>query len=94
MRPASLREQLRSLLVPDRSRWKPMFMGLAGFAAGVGVVGILKPPAFVAAALVMLAMASWIVGAYAMIGYVRWFLATEVSRAEQEKSRDEEQQDR
>ena len=35
---------LRSLLAPDRSRWKPMMMGLALFAAGVGGAVNLQPP--------------------------------------------------
>jgi hypothetical protein len=90
----SLTDQLRSLLAPDRSRWKPMFMGLAGFAAGVGAVVLLQPPGFIAMTLVMLALAAWIVGAYAMIGYVRWFFATEPSRAGQEQAGKDEGRDK
>jgi hypothetical protein len=72
---------LRSLLAPDRSRWKPMMMGLALFAAGVGGAVNLQPPAPVAAVLILLALAAWLTGACAMVGYVRWFIASEIAQA-------------
>lgn len=72
---------LRSLLAPERSRWKPMLMGLALFAAGVGAAVNFQPPAAVAAVLVALALAAWLVGACAMVGYVRWFIASEIAQA-------------
>jgi hypothetical protein len=72
---------LRSLLAPDRSRWKPMMMGLALFAAGVGAAVNLQPPPPVAAVLIMLALAAWVTGACAMVGYVRWFIASEIAQA-------------
>ena len=72
---------LRSLLAPDRSRWKPMLMGLALFAAGVGAAVNLQPPGPLAAALIVLALAAWVAGACAMVGYVRWFIASEIAQA-------------
>jgi hypothetical protein len=72
---------LRSLLAPDRSRWKPMMMGLALFAAGVGGAVNLQPPGAVAAVLIVLALAAWVTGACAMVGYVRWFIASEIAQA-------------
>ena len=72
---------LRSLLVPDRSRWKPMMMGLALFAAGAGAAVNLQAPGPVAAVLILLALAAWVTGACAMVGYVRWFIASEIAQA-------------
>ena len=72
---------LRSLLAPDRSRWKPMLMGLTLFAAGVGAAINFQPPAPIAAVLVALALAAWVAGACAMVGYVRWFIASEIAQA-------------
>lgn len=75
---------LRSLLAPDRSRWKPMLMGLALFAAGVGAAVNFQPPAAIAAVLVALALAAWVAGACAMVGYVRWFIASEIAQAKKD----------
>jgi hypothetical protein len=75
---------LRSLLAPDRSRWKPMMMGLALFAAGVGAAVNLQPPGPVAAVLVALALAAWLTGVCAMVGYVRWFIASEIAQAKRD----------
>jgi hypothetical protein len=75
---------LRSLLAPDRSRWKPMMMGLALFAAGVGAAVNLQPPAPVAAVLIVLALAAWLTGACAMVGYVRWVIASEIAQAKRD----------
>lgn len=81
MKPFSLGNYLGSLLTPDRSRWKPMLMGLALFAAGVGAAVNFQPPAAIAAVLVALALAAWVAGACAMVGYVRWFIASEIAQA-------------
>jgi hypothetical protein len=70
-------DHLRWLLIPDRSRWKPMLMGLALSAAGVGAAAALQPPALLEGVLIVLAFAAWFVGACGMIGYVRWFFASE-----------------
>ena len=75
---------LRSLLAPDRRRWQPMLMGLALFAAGVSAAVNLQPPWPVAAALTVLALAAWITGACAMVGYVRWFIASEIAQAKRD----------
>ena len=72
---------LRSLLAPDRSRWKPMLIGLALFAAGVGAAVNLQPRPPIAAVLILLALAAWVTGACAMVGYVRWFIASEIAQA-------------
>lgn len=78
---------LRALVSPDRSRWQPMLLGLAGFAAlAFAAVAIQHRPA-VSAMLTALALAAWIVGACAMVGYVRWFIAGEVERARRENER-------
>lgn len=75
---------LSSLLSPDRHRWQPMLIGLALFAAGVGAAVNLQPPAPVAAVLIVLALAAWVAGACAMVGYVRWFIASEIAQAKKD----------
>ena len=77
---------LRSLLAPDASRWKPMLMGLALFAAGIGGAVVMQPPPLVEAILIVVAIAAWLVGAYGMVGYVRWFFAGEHARALQDRA--------
>jgi hypothetical protein len=54
-----------------------MLMGLALSAAGVGAAAALQPPAFIEGVLIVLAFAAWFVGACGMVGYVRWFFASE-----------------
>ena len=78
-------DRLRWLLTPDRSRWKPMLLGLGLFAAGVGAAATLQPPALIEAVLVVLAIAAWYVGACGMVGYVRWFFASELLQARRDK---------
>ena len=86
-------EHLRSLMAPDRSRWKPMLMGLALSAAAAGAA-VLVLPSPVSGVLLILAMAAWYVGACAMVGYVRWFFASELSQARQDNSDGFEKRDR
>jgi len=74
-------DHLRALLAPGRDRWKPMLVGLALFAAGAGGAVLAQENALVSAALTGLALAAWVAGACAMIGYVRWFFAREVTQA-------------
>jgi hypothetical protein len=62
-----------------------MLTGLALFAAGAGAAVLLQPPELIAAALVVLALAAWLVGACAMVGYVRWFFASELLQARRDK---------
>jgi hypothetical protein len=62
-----------------------MLMGLALFAAGAGAAVLLQPPELIAAVLVVLALAAWLVGACAMVGYVRWFFASELLQARRDE---------
>jgi hypothetical protein len=78
--------RLRLLITPDPGRWKPMLGGLALFAGGVGALAALRPSPLVEAVLLVLACAAWFVGACAMIGYVRWFFASEMARARQDQA--------
>ena len=87
-------DRLRWLLVPDRSRWKPMLMGLALSAAGVGAAAALQPPALIEAVLVVLAIAAWFVGACGMVGYVRWFFASELLQAMRDRADAVEREDK
>jgi hypothetical protein len=73
-------EYLRMLTTADASRWQPMLAGLALFAAGVSASVVYEVSAVVAALLTGLALAAWGVGACAMVGYVRWYLAAEKDR--------------
>lgn len=72
-------DHLRLLLTPDKGRWKPMLMGLALSAIGAGAA-VLYQPSSVSLALLVLAFAAWFVGACGMVGYARWFFASEASR--------------
>ncbi len=78
---------LSSLLSPDRTRWQPMLMGLAAFAAGAFAAVATQDQPVVSAALTALALAAWAVGACAMVGYVRWLFAAEVERVRRENER-------
>jgi len=86
-------EYLRSLVAPDWSRWKPMLMGLALSAAAAGAA-VLVLPSPVSGVLLLLAMAAWYVGACSMVGYVRWFFASEFSQARQDNADGFEKRDR
>ena len=70
-------EYLRMLTTADASRWQPMLAGLALFAAGVAATVVYEVSAIVAALLTGLSLAAWGAGACAMVGYVRWYFATE-----------------
>jgi hypothetical protein len=82
----SLTEYLRWLRTPDRSRWKPMLMGLALSAAGAGAAVLLEASAFAAAGMTILAISAWVVGACAMMGYVRWYFASELAQARRDRA--------
>ncbi len=62
-----------------------MLLGLALSAACIEAVVLLKPPEPMSAILVVLVFVTWSVGACAMVGYVRWFFASEFSRARRDK---------
>lgn len=89
----TLTERLRWLLTPARDRWQPMLMGLALFAAAGGAAVALQPPKLIEAILLVLALAAWLAGACAMVGYVRWFFANEFSQAKREKIDPPERED-
>jgi hypothetical protein len=76
---------LRWLMAPERSRWKPMLMGLALSAAGAGGA-VLTQPSFVSLGLLIVAMVAWFVGAFCMVGFARWFFAAEMVRAAQDRA--------
>lgn len=77
--------RIRWLLAPDRNRWKPMLLGLALFAAGAGAAAALQPPRLVEAVLLVVAIAAWFVGACGMVGFVRWYFASELLEAQRDK---------
>ena len=83
-------DYLRMLTTPDKSRWQPMLMGLALFAAGTGAAVLLRPSELVATALSMLALVAWVAGACAMLGYVRWFFASEILEAKRNNAGSDE----
>ena len=62
-----------------------MLLGLAFFAATVEAAVLLQLPDVIAAVLVVLGFAAWIVGACSMVGYVRWFFATELAQAKRDR---------
>lgn len=76
----SLADYLRWLMAAERSRWQPMLGGLALFAAGAGAA-VLVQPSLLSLLFLVVAMVAWFVGGCAMVGYVRWFFASEVSEA-------------
>jgi len=78
-------DRLRWLITPDKSRWIPMLMGLALFAAGAAAAVLLQLPQLIAAVLLVLALAAWFVGACGMVGYVRWFFASELLQAQRDQ---------
>jgi hypothetical protein len=81
----SLADYFRRLMAPDRSRWKPMLMGLALSAAAAGGA-VLTQPSFVALGLLIVALVAWFAGAFCMVGYARWFFAAEMARAVQDRA--------
>lgn len=79
--------RIAALLTPHSSRWQPMLGGLAAFALAVATAVLMKPTEPVAVLLVLLGLAAWLVGACAMVGYVRWFIAGEVRQAKKDNER-------
>ena len=70
-------------MAPGRDQWKPMLMGLALSAAAAGAAVLVQPNP-ISLVFLALAFAAWFIGAYAMVGYLRWFLAGEIARARQD----------
>jgi hypothetical protein len=75
-----VRGYLRSLLAPDAGRWQPMLMGLACLAAAAGGAVLAQDYWLISLLFSVLAFVAWVVGACAMVGYLRWFFASEVNR--------------
>jgi hypothetical protein len=75
-----VRGYLRSLLAPDAGRWQPMLMGLACLAAAAGGAVLAQDYWLISLLFSVLAFVAWVVGACAMVGYLRWFFAFEVNR--------------
>lgn len=73
-------EQLRRLLQPASSRWQPMLMGLACLAAAAGGAVLAQDFWLVSLLFSVLAFVAWVVGACAMVGYVRWLYTAEATR--------------
>jgi hypothetical protein len=70
-------------MAPDKESWKVMLIGLALCVAAVGAATLQSSKA-VEAVLLVLAFAAWYVGACGMVGYVRWFFASELARTKQD----------
>jgi len=73
------------LLTPHGTRWQPMLLGLAAFAAAAAGAVLLRLPQPVAMLLVFIGLCAWLVGACAMVGYIRWYIADEIRRATEER---------
>ena len=70
-----------------------MLIGLAVFAAGIGTAAALQPPKAIEALLLVVALAAWLAGACAMVGYVRWFFASELAQATRDNASALEKED-
>jgi hypothetical protein len=82
-------EYLRRLLTPGADRWQPMLIGLVLFAAGAGGAVLARENWVISMAMSILALAAWVVGACALMGYLRWYFAGELARTQ----RDQEERD-
>ena len=71
---------LRALMQADRSRWQPMLMGLACLAAAAGGAVLAQDYWLISLLFSVLAFVAWVVGACAMVGYVRWLYSVEANR--------------
>jgi hypothetical protein len=80
-----VRGYLRSLLAPDAGRWQPMLMGLACLAAAAGGAVLAQDYWLISLLFSVLAFVAWVVGACAMVGYLRWFFASEVNRLKDDR---------
>ena len=73
-------EYLRSLMRADPGRWQPMLMGLACLAAAAGGAVLAQDFWLISLLFSVLAFVAWVVGACAMVGYVRWLYSAEATR--------------
>jgi hypothetical protein len=79
-------QRVIGLLTAQRSRWKPMFLGLGVAIVCIQAVALLKPPEPISGILVIVVLLAWLVGACAMVGYVRWLFASEVAQARRDNA--------
>ena len=70
-----------------------MLMGLALSAAAAGAA-VLVQPSPISLLFLVLAFVAWFVGACGMVGYMRWFFSSELSRTRQESASLFEKKDR
>lgn len=63
-----------------------MLMGLAVFAAAVGVAAFWEPHKLIEAMLLVVGIAAWFFGACGMVGYVRWLFSSELLLAKQDRA--------
>ena len=61
-----------------------MLIGLAVALAGVQAAALLRPSELVMGLIVIIIMLAWVVGACAMVGYVRWIFRSEIERAKRD----------
>lgn len=87
-----LTERLRWLTTPDSSRWKPMLGGLTLSAAGTVAVVLLKSYDLLAMLMTFFVFGAWCMGACAMVGFVRWYFASEVEQMKRADTKSKEQQ--
>ncbi len=62
-----------------------MLMGLALAIAGIVLVVTFKPSETLTGIVVIFVAATWFMGACAMVGYIRWFFASELLHAKHNK---------
>jgi hypothetical protein len=62
-----------------------MLIGLALSAAGAAAAVQVQESAVAAGGMTLLAVSAWLAGAFAMIGYVRWFFASELAQARRDR---------
>jgi drug/metabolite transporter (DMT)-like permease len=73
-------------MIPDRSRWQPMLLALALAGICMAAVEFLDPSELIKTMLALVVFVAWFTGACAMVGYVRWFFASELAQAKRDKA--------
>jgi hypothetical protein len=84
---------MRRLLTPDSSRWKPMLMGLLLAGVALAAAAYVRGHPLLEGVLVIFAITAWSIGACAMVGYARWFFASELSAARERTTKGEKEKD-
>ena len=80
-----MRAYLHGLMQPHAGRWQPMLMGLACLAAAAGGAVLSQEYWLISMLFSILAFAAWVIGACAMVGFVRWLFATEAERLRKDR---------